>query len=56
MENEFVTFTCNNDIHVYDKTSGVKPMLPYKKHSSEEDAVKYLKETRGILDPKIIKK
>lgn len=51
-----VTFTCNNNIHVYNDKCGVKPMLPYKKHGSIEDAKKYLEETRKITEPKVLDK
>jgi hypothetical protein len=49
-----VTFSCTNNINVYDEKSSVKPRLPYKAHSTEEDAVNYLKENRGIDNPKIV--
>jgi hypothetical protein len=51
-----VTFTCNNNIHVYDDKSGVKPMPPYKTHSSVEDARIYLEETRGVTVIKVLNK
>ena len=51
-----VTFTCNNKIHVYAGKTGVKPMPPYKIHSSVEDAKKYLEEERGIKEPKVLEK
>jgi hypothetical protein len=53
---KIVTFTCNNGIHIYSEKSGVKPMFPYKIHTSIDNAVKYLKEDRGIDDPKILYK
>jgi len=51
-----VTFTCNNDVHVYTDKCGVKPMLPYKIHSTIEGAKKYIKERGDINEPKIIMK
>jgi hypothetical protein len=51
-----VTFTSSKSVHVYAKKNGMTPMPPYKIHSSEENAVKYLKETKGIEEPKIIYK
>jgi hypothetical protein len=49
-----VTFDCHNNVNVYNAKSGVKPRLPYRTHSTEEDAVNYLKENRGIDNPKIV--
>jgi hypothetical protein len=43
-----VTFICNNDIHIYNDKSLVKPMPPYKVHSSIKDAEEYLKNTRDV--------
>lgn len=51
-----VTFTCNNNVHVYSGKTGVKPMFPYKIHGSVEDAKKYLEETRNIIEPKVLEK
>jgi hypothetical protein len=48
-----VTFSCNNYVNVYAK-SGVLPRSPFKTHNTEEDAVNYLKESRGIDSPKIV--
>jgi hypothetical protein len=56
MKKLVVTFTCNNCVHVYEQKSGKKPMPPYKIHLNEQNAVNYLKETRGIDEPKIIYK
>jgi|LauGreDrversion4_2_1035121.scaffolds.fasta_scaffold04235_17 hypothetical protein len=53
MSQLIVTFTCNNVIHVYTENSCMKPVYPYKRHSSINDAIKYITETRGVLDPKI---
>ena len=55
-EQLIVTFTCNNNVHVYYEKSGVLPMRPFKSHSSIEDAVKYLKENRNVSNPEIIVK
>ena len=49
-----VTFTCNNNVHVYKEKSGTQPMYPYKVHSTIKTAVKYLKEKRKVKTPKII--
>jgi hypothetical protein len=49
-----VTFTCNNNVHVYEEKSGTQPMYPYNVHSTIKTAVKYLKEKRKINKPKII--
>lgn len=53
MKQTIVTFSCSNNIHVYNDDSCVKPMPPYKTHSSIEKAIKYMKENRNI-DAKII--
>jgi hypothetical protein len=50
----FVTFSCSNAISVYHEKSGVKPRLPYKSHGTEQDAINYLKEEKGIDNPKIV--
>jgi len=49
-----VTFTCNNNVHVYKEESGTQPMYPYKVHSTIKTAVKHLKEKRKVKNPKII--
>lgn len=53
MKQTIVTFSCSNGIFIYNDDSCVKPMPPYKRHSSIEDAKKYMKENRNI-DAKII--
>jgi hypothetical protein len=49
-----VTFTCNNNVHVYEEKSGTQPMYPYKVHNTIKAAIKYLKEKRKVNNPKII--
>jgi hypothetical protein len=56
VEQLIVTFTCNNNVHVYYEKSGVLPMRPFKSHNSIEAAVKYLKENRNVSNPEIIVK
>lgn len=51
-----VTFTCNNNIHVYHDKCGLKPVFPYKMHTSIDVAKKYLEETRGVTEPKVLVK
>lgn len=51
-----VTFTCSDNVHIYTDKCGVKPMLPYKLHSTIEGAKKHLKECGGIEEAKIIVK
>lgn len=53
MGERIITFSCSESIHVYTSQSSVKPMWPYKSHSSLEDAKTHLMEVRGIKDPKI---
>ncbi len=38
-----VTFGCQSDVYVYEASSGVRPMWPYKTHSSVDKAKEYLK-------------
>ena len=54
MKELIVTFSCSNNVHVYNENSSVKPMFPYKVHTTVEDAIKHLKEKRNIVDTKII--
>ena len=49
-----VTFSCSNNVHVYNENSNVKPMWPYKAHVTIEHAIKHLKE-KNVIDIKIIK-
>ena len=53
MKELIVTFSCSNNVHVYNENSSVKPMWPYKAHTTVEDAIKHLKE-RNVIDTKII--
>ena len=55
-QNIIVTFSHNNDIHHYKGIRGLKPMSPYTRHNSVEDAKEYLINNRGVNDPKVIEK
>jgi len=50
-----VTFSCQKNIFIFNKKSGLKPMPPYKVHQTVEKAKLWLM-NQGILDPQIIEK
>ena len=53
MSQLIVTFTCNNVIHVYTENSCMKPVYPYKRHSSINDAIKYILDDKNIINLEI---
>lgn len=48
-----VTFSCQQNIFVYTEKSKVKPRLPYKTHSSVDNAEQHLKQ-RGVKEIRVI--
>jgi hypothetical protein len=50
----YITFGCNESIHLFKKEGGYNPTYPYKAHNNMDEAKAYLVE-RGVTDIKIIK-
>ena len=56
MELRVITFGCSDYVHVYTEKSPLRPNLPYKTHSSIDNAIEYLKKTRSVPEPKVVEK
>ena len=50
-----VTFSCNNNVHLYDSNSPVRPRSPYKTHDSVDQAIAHVMKREGAKEVQIIK-
>ena len=55
MGQSIITFGCSKFVHVYSENCSVRPMPPFKSHSSIQDAKDYLIGRHGKYDVEVIR-